>query len=192
MPASGCRAGAGRDGVCHRKKRFPGHGPLAGDGGHRHLRRLAWAELFDPEDFRYRYPFINCTNCGPRYSIIKTIPYDRPNTTMSAFEMCERCAAQYRDVADRRFHAQPVACPRCGPKIWLTDPAGKTLPDRDRRGHPGNGPAAADGRNRRDQRNRRISFGLRRTQRRGGAPAAPAQAAGPQALCADGAVGGGR
>jgi hydrogenase maturation protein HypF len=85
------------------------------------------AELFQPEDFRYRYPFINCTNCGPRYSIIKTIPYDRPNTTMSPFAMCERCAAQYRDVADRRFHAQPVACPRCGPKIWLTDPAGQTL-----------------------------------------------------------------
>ena len=85
------------------------------------------AELFSPADFRYRYPFINCTNCGPRYSIIKTIPYDRPNTTMSPFEMCRRCAAQYRDVADRRFHAQPVACPRCGPKIWLTDPAGNVL-----------------------------------------------------------------
>jgi hydrogenase maturation protein HypF len=84
-------------------------------------------ELGDNENFRYRYPFINCTNCGPRYSIIKTIPYDRPNTTMSSFEMCGRCAAQYRDVADRRFHAQPVACPQCGPKIWLTDPAGKTL-----------------------------------------------------------------
>ncbi|MCX5645974.1 MAG: carbamoyltransferase HypF [Phycisphaerae bacterium] len=85
------------------------------------------AELFSPADFRYRYPFINCTNCGPRYSIIKTIPYDRPNTTMSSFEMCGRCAAQYRDMADRRFHAQPVACPQCGPKIWLADPAGKAL-----------------------------------------------------------------
>jgi hydrogenase maturation protein HypF len=85
------------------------------------------AELSTPADFRHRYPFINCTNCGPRYSIIKTIPYDRPNTTMSSFEMCQRCAAQYRDVADRRFHAQPVACPRCGPQIWLTDPAGNVL-----------------------------------------------------------------
>jgi hydrogenase maturation protein HypF len=85
------------------------------------------AELSDPEDFRYRYPFINCTNCGPRYSIVKTIPYDRPNTTMAMFEMCERCAGQYRDPADRRFHAQPVACPQCGPRIWLTDPAGNVL-----------------------------------------------------------------
>jgi hydrogenase maturation protein HypF len=85
------------------------------------------AEMADKEDFRYRYPFINCTNCGPRYSIVKTIPYDRPNTTMSAFVMCDKCAAQYTDVADRRFHAQPVACGECGPKIWLTDEGGKTI-----------------------------------------------------------------
>ena len=65
-------------------------------------------EMADTGDFRYRYPFINCTNCGPRYSIIKTIPYDRPNTTMDAFEMCSKCRSQYEDVADRRFHAQPV------------------------------------------------------------------------------------
>ncbi|MGA2071406.1 MAG: carbamoyltransferase HypF [Sedimentisphaerales bacterium] len=84
-------------------------------------------ELFDKDDFRYRYPFINCTNCGPRYSIIKTIPYDRPNTTMSAFAMCENCAAQYHNVTDRRFHAQPVACPQCGPKIWLTDNKGNKI-----------------------------------------------------------------
>ena len=85
------------------------------------------AEMADKEDFRYGYPFINCTNCGPRYSIIKNIPYDRPNTTMSVFEMCDKCAAQYTNVADRRFHAQPVACAACGPKIRLTDSKGKTI-----------------------------------------------------------------
>jgi hydrogenase maturation protein HypF len=84
-------------------------------------------EMRDKNDFRYRYPFINCTNCGPRYSIVKTIPYDRPNTTMSVFKMCEKCAAQYKDVNDRRFHAQPVACPVCGPKITLCDNSGKTI-----------------------------------------------------------------
>ncbi len=85
------------------------------------------AELRDARDFRHRYPFINCTNCGPRYSIVETIPYDRPNTTMSVFAMCQRCAGQYRDMGDRRFHAQPVACPACGPSVELVDAAGRTL-----------------------------------------------------------------
>ena len=76
-------------------------------------------ELFDPEDLRFCYPFINCTNCGPRFTIIKSIPYDRPNTTMASFEMCANCETQYRDPTDRRFHAQPIACPICGPQVWL-------------------------------------------------------------------------
>jgi len=84
-------------------------------------------EMATQQDFRFAYPFINCTNCGPRYSIIKTIPYDRPNTTMSAFAMCQTCAGQYAEVSDRRFHAQPVACPTCGPKVTLTDSSGKTI-----------------------------------------------------------------
>ncbi len=85
------------------------------------------AELFDPGDSRYRYPFINCTNCGPRFTIIKDIPYDRPKTTMAAFKMCGLCRAEYEDPSNRRFHAQPNACPVCGPRVWIEDRAGHVV-----------------------------------------------------------------
>jgi len=84
-------------------------------------------ELFDPDNHRYRYPFINCTNCGPRLTIIKDIPYDRPLTTMASFPMCSVCTSEYSNPTNRRFHAQPIACPDCGPQIWFQKAHGDHL-----------------------------------------------------------------
>lgn len=85
-------------------------------------------EIHDPGDRRFRYPFTNCIDCGPRYSIVRGIPYDRPSTTMRGFEMCEACRAEYGDPSDRRFHAQPNACPACGPSLQLAGASGAPLP----------------------------------------------------------------
>ena len=85
------------------------------------------AEVDDPDDRRFRYPFTNCTNCGPRYTIVLGVPYDRPSTTMAGFPMCAACEAEYHDPGDRRFHAQPNACPVCGPTLAWRDPGGAQL-----------------------------------------------------------------
>jgi hydrogenase maturation protein HypF len=86
------------------------------------------AELADPTDRRFGYAFGNCTNCGPRFTIVRDVPYDRARTTMASFAMCDACAAEYHDPADRRFHAQPTCCPACGPRLALLDAAGRPMP----------------------------------------------------------------
>ncbi|MCX6646867.1 MAG: acylphosphatase [bacterium] len=93
-------------------------------------------EMYDPRDPRYRYPFLNCTNCGPRFTIIEDLPYDREKTVMREFPMCEMCSGEYKNPGNRRFHAQPTCCPICGPKLKFLDENGIGRDKGDRRISP--------------------------------------------------------
>ncbi|NDY42602.1 carbamoyltransferase HypF [Dissulfurirhabdus thermomarina] len=123
-PEAPGRAGTGFRILSSREDRSAAAAPVAPDVATCGACR---AELFDPADRRHRYPFLNCTDCGPRYTIVESVPYDRPRTTMKGFAMCDACEAEYRDPANRRFHAQPNACPRCGPRLALLDAGGRPV-----------------------------------------------------------------
>ena len=128
-----------------------------------HLRRLPAPSCSIPRDRRYRYPFLNCTNCGPRLTIITGSPYDRERTTMASFAMCAACRAEYDDPADRRFHAQPIACPACGPRLQA--PRRRRAADRDRRPAGRSPSRPCGGEDRRAEGPGRLSPGLRRRRR---------------------------
>ena len=118
--------GAG-DGLRHRREPRRGKAPRLDPGRPRHLPGLPGASSSIPTDRRYRYPFTNCTNCGPRFTIARGVPYDRPATTMASFRMCADCQREYDSPLDRRFHAQPNACPACGPRLIALDADGRRL-----------------------------------------------------------------
>ncbi len=126
-------------------------------------------ELFDPANPRYLYPYINCTNCGPRYSVVLALPYDRPNTTMKPWPLDALCEREYRDPTNRRFHAQPVACPACGPHYYLHP--NHVYPNHDTAGsndsHPPRGRDSSCRRDSRGERTRRLSPRLRCPESRG-------------------------
>ena len=125
----------------------------------------AWREVLDPTDRRHRYPFTACTYCGPRFTIVRGLPYDRPYTTMAGFPLCPDCAREYEDPTDRRFHAQPTACPVCGPRLCLPRPMAQVRPDATGATTRCWRPARARrGRHRRRQGRRRLPPRLRRAR----------------------------
>ncbi len=168
IPAVGGTGFTDRRHLAHRRRPHPGL------TRRRHVRRCA-AEQRDPANRRYRHPFVNCTNCGPRFTIIASLPYDRSSTTMAAFAMCADCAHEYGDPTDRRFHAQPVCCPNCGPTLRYRDGDGRTVDAE--AGLQRSAATAARRRRPRGQGNRGIPPGLRRCQRARGRRAAQAQTA---------------